>query len=165
MWRPKRLSKEQHEERRLEAAKLFEEGEVSQEGMAEVLGVNRYTVTKWHKRWKVGGEVGLAAVLHKGPAAKLDARKLAEVLEKLKGGAKSYGYEGDGWTTKRIAEVICRETRVSYHHDHVRKILRANGWSPQKAVGNPIERDEQVVGDWVENTIPELVKKNKKEPR
>lgn len=149
----------------MEGAKLFEEGEATHQEMAESLGVNRYTVTKWHKRWKEEGEVGLAAVLHQGPAAKLDTEKLAEVLEKLKGGAKSCGYESDGWTTKRIAEVIHRETRVSYHRDHVRKILRANGWSPQKAVGNPIERDEQAVQNWVENTVPELVKKNKKEPR
>jgi putative transposase len=165
MWRPKRLSKEQLEERRKEAGRRFEEGEETQEEIAVVLGVNRYTVTKWHKRWKAEGEAGLAAVHHQGAVPKLDSEKLAEVLEKLKGGAKAFGYEGDNWTAKRVAEVIQRETKVGYHPEHVRRLLRAKGWTPQKAVGKPQERDEAVVRDWVDKTVPELVKKNRRGPQ
>jgi putative transposase len=149
----------------MEAGRLFAEGERTQVEIAEDLGVNRYTVTKWHRRWKAEGEAGLAAVQHQGGNAKLDGEKLVEVLEKLKGGAKAFGYEGDNWTARRVAEVIKRETKVRYHHDHVRKLLRAKGWTPQKAVGKPQERDEAVVKAWVENTVPELVKKSRKGPR
>ena len=149
----------------MEAGRRFEEGQETQEKIAKELGVNRYTVTKWHKRWQADGEAGLAGVQHQGGIAKLDSEKLDEVLEKLKSGAKAFGYEGDNWTAKRVAEVIKRETKVGYHHDHVRKLLRAKGWTPQKAVGKPQERDEAVVKEWVDKTVPELVKKSRRGPR
>jgi predicted DNA-binding protein (UPF0251 family) len=46
MWRPQQLTREQLEERRLEGARLLEEGNLNQQEIAEELGVNRYTVTR-----------------------------------------------------------------------------------------------------------------------
>ncbi len=146
------------------AGRRFGEGKETQEEIGVELGVNRYTVTKWHKRWKAEGEAGLVGVQHPGAAAKLGSKKLAELLEKLKGGAKAFGYEGDNWTAKRVAEVIRRETKVEYHPEHVRRLLRAKGWTPQKAVGKPQERNDAVIRDWADKTVPELVKKNRRGP-
>jgi len=63
-------------------------------------------------------------------------------------GALSQGYETDLWTTARISEVIEREFHVTYHRDHVGRLLRIGGWSHQAPERRSIERDEVEIENW-----------------
>ena len=60
-------------------------------------------------------------------------------------GAEASGFRGDVWTAGRVAEVIWREYRVRYHRDHVGKLLREAGWSPQRPITRASRRDERVI--------------------
>ncbi len=55
MWRAQRLRRAQLEERGLAGARLLEERELSQQEVAQTLGVNRYTVTRWAKQLRERG--------------------------------------------------------------------------------------------------------------
>jgi DNA-binding transcriptional regulator LsrR (DeoR family) len=47
LWRPTHLTSEQMEERRLEAARLLRQGQLSQAGIARHLRVSRASVCRW----------------------------------------------------------------------------------------------------------------------
>ena len=57
-----------------------------------------------------------------------------------------------------IAEVIRREFSVTYHKDHVSRLLKALRWTPQKLAERAAQRDEQEVAGWREETWLELKK-------
>jgi transposase len=146
------------EERRKRAWALKEAG-WSQRTIAEALGVTEGAVSQWVKRAREGGGAeALAARPSPGPAPKLTDAQRAEVPGLLRNGAEQFGFIGAIWTTRRAAEVIRRRFGVSYHPDHVRKLLRGLGWSVQKPVRRASQRDEGAVATWREATWPALKK-------
>ncbi len=68
-----------------------------------------------------------------GKERKLSAEQLAQLPEVLARGAEAFGYRGQVWTTKRVAEVIKRVFGVSYHPAHCSRILRAIKHSGRQA--------------------------------
>jgi transposase len=52
------------------------------------------------------------------------------------------GYRTDLWTCARVAEVIRKKFDVSYHVDHVGRLLQALDWSCQKPEQRARESDE-----------------------
>lgn len=71
-----------------------------------------------------------------GAKPKLTAPQRAQLPELLARGAPAFSFIGDMWNQERIVAVTKREFGVSYHHDHISRLLRSIGWSYKK----PIER-------------------------
>ena len=71
---------------------------------------------------------------HPAPGArpKLTAEQHRQLPDLLAHGAEAFGFRGQVWTTKRVATVIRRTFGVSYHPDHIGRLLRACGLSPQR---------------------------------
>jgi transposase len=88
------------------------------------------------RRAREGGVEALRRHPPPGPATKLTAEQLGDLPQVLAPGAEAYGYRGQVWTTKRVAEVIWRTFGVSYHPGHVSRLLR----SVRLSVQQPIER-------------------------
>jgi transposase len=58
-------------------------------------------------------------------------------------GAKAHGWRTQLWTATRVAEVIRRHFGISYHPEHVRKIVKfRRPWTSQKPPKKAQERDE-----------------------
>ena len=93
-----------------------------------------------------------------GPATKLTRSQLAQLPSLLAPGAEAYGYRGDVWSTKRVAEVIWRTFGVSYHPAHVSRLLRAVRLSVQQPVERATQRDEQAIAAWRDEQWPALKK-------
>lgn len=146
------------EMRRWRALELKREGWTQQE-IADALGVSKAAVSQWmtaaHKR----GMESLKARPHKGATPKLAADQLQLLPEFLSHGAEAYGFRGEVWTCRRIAQVIEREFAVRYHKDHVSRLLKALRWTPQKPAERAAQRDEEKIIEWREETWPELKKK------
>jgi transposase len=96
-----------------------------------------------------------------GPQAKLSAEQLAELPGLLNRGAEAFGFRGEVWTTKRVAEVIKREFGVSYHPAHCSRILRAIKHSVQKPIQRASQRDEAAIQRWKDERWPALKKRPK----
>jgi len=58
-----------------------------------------------------------------------------------------------------VAEVIRREFGVTYHPDHISRLLDRWGWSRQKPIRRARQRDEAAIQEWLEKRYPALVKK------
>jgi transposase len=65
------------------------------------------------------------------------------------------------WTCPRVTHLIRKEFNVTYHVDHIGRLLHSLGWSPQKPERRAIERDEKSIRNWVRYTWPHLKKKPK----
>jgi len=61
--------------------------------------------------------------------------------------------------------VIQWELGVSYHKDHVSRLMKDLGWTPQIPVTRAIQRDEAAIKRWRETVWPELRQKAVRERR
>ena len=66
-WTPTRLTKTQLEERRREAARLFQTDQHTQTEIALILGVSQAAISQWKTRFEAGGLEALNAKVHPGP--------------------------------------------------------------------------------------------------
>ncbi len=94
-----------------------------------------------------------------GRPPKLDRRQRTRLEQLLLKGAQVAGYESDLWTCPRIAELIAEQFGVSYHPDHIGRLLRSLGWSPQRPQRRAAERNEQRIQGWVREDWPRIKKK------
>jgi transposase len=101
----------------------------------------------------------LYAHIAPGPAPRLTPEQKGRIPELLERGAEAYGFRGDLWTSTRVAEMIRREFGVSYHPDHVGRILRDVGWSVQKPKRRASQRDEEAIERWTRERWPEVKKR------
>ncbi|MDK2014773.1 IS630 family transposase [Deinococcus sp. 43] len=156
-WHPSTYSRAQLEERRLAATPWLQGGQHSQQAIAQHFGVSVHTVSNWKKRLKRTGS--LQATVTTGRPSRLTATQLEQVRTLLREGALHHGFPDPTWSTRRVADLIGRHFDVWYHPDHVRRMLRQLGFTPQMPDGRAAERNELRIASWKEQVAPELEKK------
>ena len=117
------------ERRRLRAWDLYQQG-WSQRRIAAELGVTQGAVQQWLSRARAGGTAALRRRTAPGPSAALTDEQFAQIPGLLARGAEAFGFQGDHWTTRRVAVALKQVFGVSYHPAHVSRLLRqyAPGW-------------------------------------
>src|SRR3954452_23039999 len=150
--------------RRLRAVQLKHEGWY-QRNIAEALGVAEATVSRWLARADENGIGSLMA--HPGPGhpSELTPTQRALIPELLWHGPEAYGFRGQVWTCARVARVIGEEFGVRYHKDHVARMLKDLRWTPQQPIKRAIQRDEEAIRRWRDETWPELLRRARRERR
>jgi len=157
-WKPTRLTREQMEERRLEAARLLRRGKLTQAEIARQLGVSRMAVSQWAARLEAGGIRQLRQRRSGGRPAKLTAAQRGQLRRLLKRGARAAGFATERWTLARVQQVIKRKFDVSYHRNHLAWFLDQLGWSVQQPLPRAAERDEDVIRAWLAQDWPRIKK-------
>jgi transposase len=131
---------EELERRRRRAVQLVNEGE-HPDDVARFLGCGRSSVYTWLKLHREAPDE-LAAKPHPGRTPGINTNQLEQLKELLLEGAKAHGWRTQLWTAARVAEVIRRHFGISYHPEHVRKIVKRRlHWSSQKPQKKAKERD------------------------
>src|SRR3954469_11638429 len=148
VWRPTHLTSEQIEERRLAAATLLRQGQLSQAEIARHVGVSRASVCRWAATLAQEGPRGLAARPIPGPSPRLDEKAWTRLGRLLDRGAVAAGFATERWTLGRIAVLIEREFGVHYHPRYLELPLKAHGFSVQRPATRAKERDELVIAVW-----------------
>lgn len=146
------------EGRRRRAWELKQQG-WKQQDIAAALGVTPGAVSQWMRRAREGGVEALRRHPAKGPTPKLTHEQMKQLQGLLAPGAEAYGYRGQVWTTKRVAEVIWRTFGVSYHPAHVSRLLRSVRLSVQQPTLRATQRDEQAIAAWKDQRWPALKKR------
>jgi transposase len=151
------LPKDWREGRRLRAWQLYQQG-WKQKDIAGALGVTEGAVSQWITKAK---RQGVHALRHQPPPGrppKLSKEQRAHLPALLNQGAEAYGFRGQVWTSKRVAQMIKKVLGVSYHRGHCSRLLRALKYSQQKPKKLATQRDEAAILRWKEQRWEELKK-------
>jgi transposase len=151
-------SGKQLERRRQRAIALLKEGRAPVE-VARLVGVDRRSVRRWNAAHRKQGAGGLAARPVPGRPSKLSVRQREQLETMLVRGAAANGFESDLWTCPRVAQVITRRFGIGYHVDHIGRLLRSLGWTPQRPTRRALERDEDGIQRWIKQEWPRIKKK------
>jgi len=116
------------------------------------------SVMRWRDAWHRRGADALKVRWSSGRPAKLKPAQRRHLVRLLLKGPLAHGYHTNLWTTARIAELITREFGVSYHRDHVGRLMHRLGWSHQKPETRAAERDEQAIARWKREDWPRVKK-------
>jgi transposase len=148
------------EHRRRRALALLGEGRSLHE-VARVLACAASSVMRWRNARRSGGVKALKVRASPGRPAKLSERDHRRLVRLLLKGAMAHGYRTDLWTTTRIAQLIEQHFGVSYHRDHVGRLMHTIGWSHQKPERRALERNDEAIQRWKRTQWPRV----KKTPR
>ena len=153
-------AKNWREERRMQAWKLHEQG-WKQKDIATALGVTEGAVSQWFKKAKTQGVEALKHQPPPGATPKLSQEQRAQIPGLLQRGAEAFGFRGQVWTTKRVAQMIEQQFGVKYHPAHCSRLLRNLKYSQQKPIQKATQRDEVAIEAWKAQQWDELKKKPK----
>lgn len=154
--RPKGSPKELERRRRF-AIRLLKQGMRPYE-IAHKVKVQRRSIRRWNAAYHKGGYKAIRAKAA-GRPRKLGEHERKSLVRKLLKGAKNSGFATSLWTCPRIAKLISSQFGVRYHVDHIGRLLRSLGWSPQKPQRRAIERDEKEIQRWTREEWPLIKKK------
>ena len=122
--------------------------------VAKAFGVHRVTLHHWLRQAKTPG--GLDAIPVRR-SFRLTDEQLPQLEQLLLQGPRTHGWDNDLWTAARVTEVIRRHFGLTFHHEHVRKILKRRlNWSSQKPQRRAKERDEDSIKQWKEEVFPAI---------
>jgi transposase len=143
--------------RRLHAVLLNHQQHTSGE-IARLLEAPRSKVSLWLQKFQTDGWKALLEGHRPGRPQELNAAEWAQLDDIIDSGPVAYGFTSGVWTSPMIAQVIAEEFAVHYHPGHVRKVLKAMGFSVQRprrqlAKADPVEQDR-----WQRYTYPRLKK-------
>jgi transposase len=100
---------------------------------------------------------GLAAKPHRGPEPRLSSEQHRRLETLLLQGAQAHGWANQLWTCARIRVLIQRHFGISFHHDHVGRLLRQRlNWTPQKPQRRARERDEVAIESFRRVRFPQI---------
>jgi len=149
---------EELETRRHRAIQLLGQGLQPVE-VAQRVGVDRRSVRRWKAAYRAHGASGIQAKPAPGRPARLKPTQKRRLLVWMERGAQAAGFSTDLWTCPRIAKLIQDRFAVSYHVDHVCRLLHSMGLSPQRPERRAIERDEDQIRNWIRTDWPRAKKK------
>ncbi len=136
------------EQRRLRAIELLQH-DIPVHVVAERLGVDRRSVRRWKRAHRRQGRAGLRARPTPGRPPKLTAAQQRRLARMVIAGPEAAGYRTSLWTCRRIVDLIRQQFNVVYHPDHVGRLLRACGFSPQRPQPRAKERDDRRVREGI----------------
>ena len=119
------------ETRRLRAWELVQKG-WKQADVAEVLGVTPGAVSQWGRTARQEGPQALRHRKPTGSPSRLNRRQLRQLPRLLAQGPAAFGFSGEIWTRRRVAQVIKEQFGVSCHPAHAGRMLKSCGFSRQK---------------------------------
>lgn len=150
----------QLEQRRLHALELLR-ADYSVSAVAKKIGCARSAVYAWRDAFQRDGEVALKAKPASGRPLRLKPPQRKQLARILLSGATKFGYPSEMWTGRRVAEVTEQHFGVSYHPNHMWRVLRGLGWSCQKPVKRARERNEADIAHWTRYTWSHIKKRRK----
>jgi transposase len=133
--------------------------------IAVALDASPAAVSRWLAAARHDGPQALLTQPRPGAPAKLSTNQKRLIPDFLWHGAEAYGFRGELWTCRRVAQVLDEEFGVRYSRSQVARILKALGWTPQVPITRAIQRDEAAIECWATEDWPVLKRQAKKEDR
>jgi len=131
--------------------------------ISNLLDAGFKSVYRWLNQYDKEGINGLYEGNHTGRPPFFNREQLARLEDILDSGPVAYGLTTGIWTCPTVQHIIEREFGISYHHDHVRKILHNIGFSVHRPGKKLALAKPELQQKWVRRTYPALKKTVKKQ--
>lgn len=143
---------------RMKAIAALQAG-MAQKDVALAFGVTPVTICVWNRKFRKNPKSLLAQKIP-GRTPRLSDKEMEKLGKLLLKGATAFGWPNDLWTCPRVAEVILQEFGISFHPDHVFRLLTKKlNWTFQKPEKQARERDPEEVKRWLKVELPKIKKK------
>lgn len=149
---------------RLRACELAQRG-WSQAAIAEAFGVTQSAVSKWLTREQTEGREALHTRKPPGRPPQLTEAQFVLLRSWLTEGAEAHGFQGDVWTSPRIASLITRHFALTLSDRQVRRVLHQLGWTRQTPERRATQRDEEAITRWLTERWPHLKRAARRQRR
>ncbi len=146
---------------RIQALMLVSQGNRERD-VAAIIGVGRRTLQDWIHRYRQGGVRALAKGPFQGGKSKLTDEQKADLSRIIEAGPQNAGLDTGVWTTPIIVKLVKDLFGVSYHPDHMGKILHGLRFSVQYPGKNLSKADEKAQQTWRLEELPAIKKKPKR---
>ena len=133
--------------------------------IAAALGATEGAVSRWLAAAEEQGPDALRTRPRGRPPTRLTDAQRRLIPDCLWHGPEAYGFRGAVWTCARIAKVIEEEFGVTYHPDHVGRLLKELRWTPQVPITRARQRDEAEIEHWRTDVWPRLRQQARRERR
>jgi transposase len=135
------------------------------QGMAEreaarIVGVGRRTLQEWIFKYRHGGVTALYRRPRPGRSPKLTAPQFEELAQIIGQGPESVGLDTGVWTAPLIAVIVKKRFGVTYHPDHIRRILKRLGFSVQLPTRVLSRADPDEQSRWLDQELGALKKRS-----
>jgi transposase len=152
---------EERERRRHLAVQRVIEGYTT-EGVADFLGVDRSSVSRWLTAFRRHGDAGQAAHPVPGRPAKLSHTQEKIVFRWLAESPTLHGFPTDLWSAPRLAQLIRQDLGVSLDPEYLTVWLRQRRYTPQKPCRVPRERDDDSIALWLAWDWPRIKRETRR---
>lgn len=147
------------EGRRQEAMDLIEVEGLSAAEAARKLKIHDRTIRKWLSSYRKHGAEGLTVRVSTGRPLKLTAKNLEKLQKILLAGPIKSGFPNDLWTSRGVLKVIESKFSTKYHANHLPKLLRSMGFTPQRPQREAAEKGREQIGKWIRYSWTRIKKK------
>lgn len=128
--------------------------------IANYLGVNRSTITKWWRRYRQQGPSALCQQergRQVGEGRTLSAAAEIEVEHALRDHSpEDYGIDSALWTRRAVKALIAQLCDIEMPIRTVGEYLKRWGYSPQRPLKRAYEQDPQAVERWLKEEYPKI---------
>jgi transposase len=147
MGRPRGKIRELEQRRHL-AVDLVQKG-IPAVSVAQRFNIHERTIHKWLQAYRKDGLEGLQVKVSTGRKKKLTAKNESKLQKIIIAGAVKAGFANELWTSKRVLQIIKDQFDVDYHANHLPKLLRGLGFTPQRPQREAIEKDRKQMDNWI----------------
>jgi transposase len=130
--------------------------------VADIIGVGRRTLQDWIHRYRAKGVPGLTKGPFKGARSRLTDEQKGDLSRIIAAGPLEAGLDTGVWTTPIIVKLVRDLYGVSYHPDHMGKILHGLRFSVQYPGKKLSKADEKAQQTWRLEELPAIKKKPKR---
>lgn len=135
------------ERRRVQAIELLNRGlQVHQ--VADRLGIDCRSVRRWKRAYRKSGPKGLRAKPAPGRPPKLTLKQRRRLVQWILKGPQAFGFKTALWTCQRIVRLLKDRLHVTYHPDHIGRLLRSLGLTPQRPQQVAREHNDRRIRLW-----------------
>ena len=158
----RKLNRKSQEALRIRGVQAVQSGE-SPTKIAEMLGVNQWTIFNWLSKYREGGWNNLKQKKSPGRPQKIQGRYLKWIYNMIMKDPRQLKFSFALWTRKRVQQAIKEKYGISLSVTSVGRLMSQLGFSPQRPIQKAYEQNPSLVKKWLKREFPKIKKLAKEE--
>jgi transposase len=127
--------------------------------LSQEFDVTRQAITSWLPWYNAEGADGLRTRKAPGAPCRLSPEQRERLVAVLEAGPQAAGFQSGVWTGPMVGEYIREHFAVTYHVQHIPRLLHELGFSVQRPRKRLARANHDAQAEWIEKRLPAIKKK------